>query len=72
MDETNDDMLHVLNYCILFAKQFIYSVKSQLKPCTIESFTCKLKNKITIEKYIAALNGTLECFIKRWHKSNVK
>ena len=68
MDETNDDMLHVLNYCILFAKQFIYSLKSQLKPCTIESFIFKLKNRITIEKYIAELNGTLECFIKRWQQ----
>ena len=58
MDETDDDMFHVLNYCIIFAKQF-NSLKSQLKPCTIESFICKLKNRITIEKYIAELNSTL-------------
>ena len=67
MDQSNDDMLYVLNYCILFAKQFIHSSKTQQKICIFEYFVSKLKNWIQDEKCFSQCYGMTDPFLKCWH-----
>ena len=67
MNENNDDLIYVLNYCILFCKHFIYKCKSQVIPCNLDSFISKLKKRVEVEKYIAMKNGNIFVFERKWN-----
>ena len=67
MNENNDDLICVLNYCILFCKHFIYKCKSQVIPCNLDSFISKLKKRVEVEKYFAMKHGNILVVERRWN-----
>ena len=66
MNETKDDLISVLNYCIIVAKKYITSCKLQNKDCTLNRFLEKLQQRLMVEKYIATVNNRLERYILKW------
>ena len=46
INENKDDMLHVLNFCILLAKKYIYDCKLINKQIVLLDFIAKIKKKI--------------------------
>jgi len=67
MNENNDDVISVLNYCILFAKKFISTCRLNNQTCNFQMFLCKLKKRVLIEDYIAESNGLLDKFVSKWN-----
>ena len=67
MNEINDCVIGVLNYCILFAKRYINSCRLNNKRCNFENYLEKLNKRIFIEMYISEINGMLEAFNKKWY-----
>jgi len=66
MNETNDTMICVLNYCIIIAKKYINSCKLQNCDCVFRKFAKTLKQRLIVEEYIATVNHSLEEFIFKW------
>ena len=66
MNENNNDLICVLNFCILFSKYYIHSCKLQNKPCVFNNFVLKLRKRIETERYVAVLNGKLDAFVRKW------
>ena len=66
MNENNNDLLWILNFCILFSKYYIHNCKLQNKPCDFIPFINKLKIRIETERYISTVNGKLDAFVKKW------
>ena len=67
MNEVNDSVIGVLNYCILFAKKYFNTCRLNNKRCKLKYFLEKLNKKISIEMYISEINGRLESFNKKWY-----
>ena len=65
-NENKDTMIHSLNYCILFAKNYIVKCKSQHNPCNFNNFFPKLKYRIDVERQIAECNGQVLEFKTKW------
>ena len=61
---TNEDT--VLNYCLILAKQYIYSCKAHEQQLFLLSFLQILKNKLNIEKEIHIQRSTLTKFYSSW------
>ena len=66
MNESNDNLLSVLNYCILVAKKYITSCKLQKDICVFNVFVEKMKHRLIVEEYIAGVNHKLEDFEIKW------
>ena len=64
-NENKDTMIHTLNYCILFAKNYIVKCKSQHNPCNFNNFFPKLKYRIDVERQIAECNGQVLEFMTK-------
>ena len=60
MNETNDELISVLNYCIIFAKRYINSCRLESKDCNFDRFLQTLKQRLIVEEYIATINNILE------------
>ena len=67
MNETNDNLLNVLNYCILFAKGYIAKCKENNIDCSFDIFLCKLKDRLLIEEYISHINCKSNEFASKWN-----
>ena len=69
-NEMNDIMIDCLNFCILYAKQFIVEEHSDgsNKSVFIYEFAVSLKNRLEVEKLIAKNNGNLNLFKNKWCK----
>ena len=61
----DDDVIQVLNYCVLIAKHYIYSQKLQLNgnPDLLQ-YLCYLKHKLSLEKQVCTQNSNSNCFDK--------
>ena len=66
INDNKDTMIHVLNYCILFAKNFIVKCKSQHDACDFNQYCQKLKYRIDVERQIAVCNDQFPKFIREW------
>ena len=67
MNENNENVVSVLNYCILYAKSFISTCKLANLSCNFQIFVCKLKKMVLIKEYIAEINGSIDEFDLKWH-----
>ena len=65
-NELQDDSLATLNYCLLFAKQFIYRKKKDNKEVNFNAYKCQLKMRLESERYIYESTGTYERFELLW------
>ena len=62
----NCDNIDILNYCILFAKQFIYNCKKDEKRICLYEFLVKLKNRIEVLHTIAIMQDKQRIFRNKW------
>ncbi len=63
----NDDIIFdVYNFCILFAKFYIYECKIKSRVCIFEQFLRILKIRVDIEKCIAIKDDNLKNFLNMW------
>ena len=60
------DHIDILNYCIIYAKFYIYQCKKDSKNICFFEFLILLKNKIEILHYISIVNDTVTKFNKKW------
>ena len=67
INENDDEVLHVFNFCILFAKCYIYNCKVNNDIYLFQSFKQTLINRLEVEKCIAISNNNLNSFIQRWN-----
>ena len=61
-----DDILNNLNFCILFAKSFIYDCYKADKECSFALFKNKLKSRLDAESVILNLRGNGVSFHTKW------
>ena len=67
ISNNQDEMLNALNYCILFAKSYIYKCKLDSIVLDFNDFIKRIKNRIEIEKQIAEMSCKLLPFHNRWN-----
>ena len=60
------DIIYVLNFCILFAKYFIYKQKSAEKEIDFYIFQIELKNRLEVEYIICTQQNCIEEFQQNW------
>ena len=65
-NELNDIGLHTLNFCILFAKQFLYNCKINSTAYQFRKYRLLLKERLDAEQQIAMTNDYHEKFIEKW------
>ena len=58
----------ILNFIILYVKQYIFSCIYRSNIPTLNGLLCHLKTKFYVERYIAIQNSTLPDFENRWTK----
>ena len=63
---SEDDILNTLNFCILFAKSFIYDCYKTDKECVFALFKHKLKSRLDTECVIMKLRGNENMFHTKW------
>ena len=64
---TNDDnVLFVLNFCILFAKDFIHDCRQNVKEVNFLLYKKQLKKRLICERYILESQGKHDLYIKIW------
>ena len=61
-----DPLLDCFNYCMLFAKDYIYNQKRDNKECVFNLFQLELKIRLEAEKYRCSLYNKTEQFEKQW------
>ena len=61
-----DDMIYNLNFCLLFAKYYIYKCKINDKIISFSIFVKELKNRIEYEQYILTQDNKSEMFMLKW------
>ena len=66
LDDSDDNILFALNFCILYAKGYIHDCKLQEKDCTMSNFKSQLVKRVEVEKYLLDLENDQDTFIKIW------
>jgi hypothetical protein len=64
----NEDLLHSLNFCILFAKNVINQSKKEKQPLHFNIFKDLLKDRLLSEKCILETQRKEQVFTKLWQK----
>ena len=59
-----------LNYCILYAKWYIFKQKYLELKCFFLEYLSELKNKLTVERSIYVSQGKIEKFERIWGDIN--
>ena len=67
VNHDRDTMLSTLNFCILFAKYYIYKSKLDNKKVKFGKYKYELKQRILYEKCILAQDDKLAFFDERWN-----
>ena len=62
----DNDIIYILNFCILFAKSFIHSEKMKEDIPSFHIFRNKLKDRLIAEKFILQSQNKLEVFDQKW------
>ena len=65
-NSNKDIILDNLNFCILFAKSFIYNNKKVLKEIHLDQFHKELQKRLDSEKLLLNLQGKSEYFLTKW------
>ena len=65
-NETSDELIDTLNYCVLLAKYYIYQTKKNESKVFFLKFIHILKNKIDVLKTIYVSKNRIEKFILKW------
>ena len=58
----------VLNYLILIGKLYLWGCRKKQVLPNIDGFTCKVRIKYQVEKYISTKNNKLEIFYEKLPK----
>ena len=66
-NENKDLIIDVLNYCILFAKHFIYARKIDNSEISFTIFLKQLKHRIEIERYLLVSQKNIDMFNEKWY-----
>ena len=66
MNANDDNVLFVLNFCILFAKDFIHDCRQNGKEVDIMSYKGKLNIRLLCERHILESEGKHDIFINKW------
>ena len=66
-NENEDITIHVFNYCILYAKYYIYSSKVNEKRVCLSDYKSGIKIRLEIEKYIATSQNKLKDYNSTWN-----
>ena len=67
VNENDEEILHVFNFCILFAKCYIYNCKVNNVTYLFQTFKQTLLNRLEVEQSIAISNNKLNNFLQRWN-----
>ena len=67
MNESNDKLISILNYCTIVAKKYINSCRLESKDCNCDRLLQKLKQNLIVEKYIASVKNRLEVYTLKWN-----
>ena len=67
MANTDRDItLNTLNFCMLYAKYYIYKCKTNTKDVIFEIYKAELKQRLEFEKIILLQEGKLDVYTKKW------
>ena len=66
-NENKDMVIDVLNYCILFAKHYVYYRKINDFEISFALFLKRLKNRIEVERYIIVSQKNINVFNEKWN-----
>ena len=62
----DDDILYILNFCILFAKGYIHEEKKKEESPIFDIYKNKLKERLIVEKLILQTQDKLQLFNRKW------
>ena len=62
----HDIVLNSLNFCILYAKYFIYKCKINSLGISFRHFKSELKNRIEYEKCILIQENRIDVYVEQW------
>ena len=65
-NDNKDDLIDVFNYCILFAKNYIYICKVNDSSISLITYKQELFNRLEGEKVIASMQNKLADFVTKW------
>ena len=66
-NENNDDILHIFNYTILFAKSFVYNYKIKDKAVRFLEYKASLLTRLEVEKHLSIAPNKLYNFNIVWN-----
>ena len=66
-NENGDNLVYVLNFCIMQAKHIIHRYRLKSKNIDFQDFINKLRIRLESEKLIYALNNKNDVFNEKWH-----
>ena len=66
INENNLNVLNVINFCILFAKYYIYKQKKERKDIDFYRYQIELRNRLEIECIICTQQQNIEMFNEMW------
>ena len=72
MNNVMQPPIHLLNFLILCAKQYIYSRRCIKEKCTVAGFKKVVENARRIELYNAKQNKKIGTYLLKWHGIRVK
>ncbi len=69
VNDNNDDMLHFMNYCILYGKWYINSCKSSNSDIFFIQFVKLIKDKLMLEKNLSEMrkDGNFEQYMSKYY-----
>ena len=66
-NENDDKIIEVFNYCILYAKYFVYTGKINNNNICLSDYKANLKIRLEIEKHIASSQNKIVDFELTWN-----
>lgn len=62
----NDIVLNSLNFCMLYARYYIYKCKISDNKICFNVFKIELQNRLLYEKHILQMENKIEVFVSKW------
>ena len=66
VNNNNDSVLNVLNFCILHGKWYIRKKKSKEEEITLKGFLHYISKRLEVEKYSLTGKGKSNYFMSKW------
>ena len=64
----SDPVIENLNFCILFAKNFINSMAKKLKDVQLDLYLTELKNRLDVERTLLDMSQKSDHFKAKWQE----